>query len=278
MHTVPANNNDRTGMDFPSFLPRIQPGTDDITPRHLGRYERLDYELGDAQDLITLLTWRFVEKPQTEGDPPPDRTGYPDLVLSDDMVEHWRWWMRHNSHDERPIVTRREIIDPRATQIRTLVVNWPFSSGKHHPIGILKKIKWGTLIAQIFSGVLQGYGGGSPADAFKQITDLFGAFDVALTNLSHREAAVLTIADGFKSPEWTQRWLTRCNQLLATWSGPNEDLRMERQEFFDTLQALIARGIEVETGQPSLLTASDVIGILDIAKIRIRPMILLMNW
>ncbi|MGX5873012.1 hypothetical protein MJ547_04520, partial [Burkholderia gladioli] len=265
-------------MDQPTFLPR--PGLDVVEQ---GRYDRDDYEIGDALDLITLLTWRFVRNPP-EGDPPPDREGYPDLYLDDEMVEQWREWMMRNAHDERPIVTRREIIDPRATQVRTLAVSWPFSSGRHHTIGILKKIKWGTLVAQILSGALGGFGSGDLSATIKQITDLLGAFDATLTNLTHHEAAVLTVADGFKNAEWAPRWLWRCNDLLQSWSAPGKLMGMGESEFHDTLLALIDRGIEVELSDPknfrnrSLLTHGESSGILQVKKVRIRPMVLLVNW
>ncbi|WP_423391981.1 hypothetical protein [Burkholderia sp. LMG 21824] len=138
-----------------------------------------------------------------------------------------------------------------------------------------------VLIGQILTAGLTG----APDlnSAIKQIVDLFGAFDVALANLTHCEAAVLTVAHSFKRPERTPRWLWRCNDLLARWSSPNNDLRMEEDEFFQELLALVQRGIEVEVphdGQRDapLLTATDNPGILYERKVCIRPMILLVNW
>ncbi|WP_334035518.1 hypothetical protein [Burkholderia cepacia] len=101
-----------------------------------------------------------------------------DVRLDDDMLEQWRWLDERGAPDDHPYVTRREIIDPQATQVRTLVVNWPFGSNHAHPTVILKKIKWGVLIAQILTAGLAGTTDWN--SAIKQITDLFGAFDLAL--------------------------------------------------------------------------------------------------
>ncbi|WP_176100941.1 hypothetical protein [Burkholderia cepacia] len=58
---------------------------------------------------------------------------------------------------------------------------------------------------------------------------------------------------------------------------------MDQYEFFQTLLALVQRGIEVEVPHDGqryvpLLTSMDDPGILGERKVRIRPMILLVNW
>ncbi|HDR8994498.1 TPA: hypothetical protein QDB01_000375 [Burkholderia vietnamiensis] len=257
-----------------------RPGADERGPEPNGRYA--DYSRIDGFDLITLLTWRFVQRPQTEGDPEPDPAVPEGLRLSDEVLEEWRQVIERGTPDHRPYVTRHELIDPRATQVRTLAINSPLAHQGVHTAGILKKIKWGELLRQILlvtgSTYVQDWG-----SAIKQVGDIFGALDMSVANLTHREAAVLTVAHDFKRPEWAHRWLWRCNDLLARWSDPKHDLRIDEGEFFQTLLDVVNRGIEVEVPEegerfPPLLTAFDGPGIFAARKVRIRPMIVLLNW
>ncbi|WP_257765220.1 hypothetical protein [Burkholderia glumae] len=257
-----------------------RPGSEELGPEPYGRFD--DYSVLDGHDLITLLTWRYVARPQTEGDPDPDPEVPEGLRLSDEEVEHWRWVAGRRGPDDRPYVTRRELIDPRATQVRTLVINSPFAKLGGHSTTILKKVKWGALIAQI---VLTATGAAlDPAGTLKRITDIVGTLDVTYANLTHREAAVLTVAHQFKSAEMAHRWLWRCNDLLARWS-PKKDVRMDEGEFFQTLLDLGNRGVEVELPDPEghdhfppLLTATDTPEVFRERKVRIRPLVLLLNW
>lgn len=255
-----------------------RPGAEPIDAEPYGRYD--DYSRPDGHDLITLLTWRFVTQPVTKGDPPPDRDVPERLRLSVEEVLLWHEVIGRHTPDDRPYVTRREIIDPRATQIRTLVVNSPFPLQGVHSAAILKKVKWGALIAQTILTVATA--AHDPGGTVKRITDIYGTLDVAYDNLSHREAAVLTIAEQFKRAEWAHRWLWRCNELLDQWS-PTVDIKMDAGDFLQTLFDLLNRGIEVEIPQdgerfPKTLSLNHGTVVFDDHKVLIRPVIALVNW
>lgn len=243
-----------------------------------GRYG--DHSRLDGHDLITLLTWRFVQHPQNEGDPAPDH-GVPErLRLSDEEVQEWHRIIERFDGQGRPYVTRREAIDPRATQVRTLVVNSPFPSQGRHAVAILKKVKWGALLAQILLAATAS--ALDPGGAVQRVADIYGTLDVTFADLTHREAAVLTVAEQFKRAEWSQRWLWRCNDLLGKWS-PTVDIKMSDYEFHDTLLRLINRGVEVEVQKegernPERLTTQTEDGFFHDHKVLIRPTIVLANW
>lgn len=255
-----------------------RPGVASPETHPYDRYE--DFSLADGHDLMTLLTWRFVQHPQNEGDPAPDPDVPERLRLSEEEVERWHRIIDGLEGRERPYVTRREIIDPRATQVRTLVVNSPFPTQGVHSAAILKKVKWGALAAQIILTATMG--ALDPSSAVKRITDILGTLDVTYANITHREAAVLTVAEQFKRAEWAHRWLWRCNVLLERWS-PTVDIKMDPGDFLQTLFDLLNRGVEVEIpldGErfPKALSQNHGTVIFDDHKVLIRPTIVLANW
>ncbi|MCA8287619.1 hypothetical protein [Burkholderia vietnamiensis] len=162
------------------------------------------------------------------------------------------------------IVSRHGSVDFDRNQVRTMVLNSPFRDrDDRHGLVHVRKIRWGMLVAQaVLTAAMAAHGQDAYA-AISQILSVFGTFDTAIEQLPPEEAALLTAAHLEPPPDASQDWLIAANDLLSRWGvasiAPGQDLD-------DWLNRLQQRGIAVERSGPN----ND--------HIRIRPMVLLVQW